>query len=198
MRSLSQSIRSALLKSLCAFMLSLTLALSPAFALPKSPFLGLDDASAPKMRLLQPSDVNSPFASFDALPMQTSMLASPSNIGLYHLQNVGLFHGIDEVGIILFWIAITTIVVGPFCAIIGQAKGNHGLRNFGNIISYPWLLVPPGFMFNDGMGVPDSDSRARRIYFTVMGSINAASLLTATIGEIAGKHQIHTCEMTIQ
>ena len=71
-------------------MISFAIAIQPAFALPKSPFLGMEEESAPKIQLLQPTSVLS--QERDPLFGDSLFIAAPSNIGYASLNTVGLFH----------------------------------------------------------------------------------------------------------
>ena len=109
----------SLFNFLLAGMLALTLALSPAFALPKSPFLGLDDASASKMRLLQPS--KSASVSINDLLPEANFQSAASNGGLYSINNVSMFKMFSEpgecgvgCGFFLFIGGVTAAIGGVF------------------------------------------------------------------------------------
>ncbi len=90
MHSTLSAIHGSFFKFLCAFMISFAIAIQPAFALPKSPFLGMEEESAPRIQLLQPTSVLS--QERDPLFGDSLFIAAPSNIGYASLNTVGLFH----------------------------------------------------------------------------------------------------------
>ncbi len=166
-----------LFQSLCALMLSFALAVSPAFALPKSPFLGMNDDSAPQIQLLERVH----FVPDSSLPrsLQSPYLQiSASNASLYSIQQVALFHGLGE-GAELFAVLGLIMFIGPFLAIGGQLTDHHTVRNVGNVMSYPWLVIPPVFGILGSVELQDS------AFLIVGGIVTTIGLLMATAGQIA-------------
>ena len=181
MHSPSHPVRSAFLKSLCAFMLSFTLAVSPAFALPKSPFLGANDDSAPNIHLLQRSEFHSE-GSLHLLP-SPNLQYSASNVGLYGLTDVSLFHG-PPIPSELIYIVVAPIVllpvVGLALAIGGHAGGNDDVRNAGNIMLYPSTLAPP--VLNCVIG--------DHHYYSLSNLALVTGLVLATVGQASDHHSL--------
>ena len=77
-----------LLKTLLAFVLCFLIAMTPAFALPKSPFLGMSEDS-PHLRILRP-DRSEPSAQLPLLE-DVDVQVSASVTELYSIHNVAMF-----------------------------------------------------------------------------------------------------------
>ncbi len=176
-----------------AFCCSLFLLLlaNGAFALPKSPFLGLNDDSQSKSGPLfsskQPLSASAPL--LGSMPFQASLLnvelnglttVTPLHVVPCHGEGmlclVGLYSGITYV---LFITPIALLSAG-----IGQGTHNHSLRNFGNIALYPWLWVPPALDLIGSSELYDGE------WLLPGAAVTTIGLLIATTGQAIGKHQL--------
>lgn len=187
-----------LFKFLCAFMLSLSLAITPAFAIPKSPFLGANDDSTPRIHLL-------PQASFDSAEMsllpQANLQLMASTDGFYSLNNVSMFHGWPCNGwcaVAFYSIVSVTIVIPPLLAIGGQISEHYTVRNIGNLMLYPWLLFPATQLYDDFLRVLLRKTDVTDNYVPDMndyiGSISflatSTGMILATTGQAIGRHKL--------
>ena len=174
-------------------MLCFLLIIQPAFALPKSPFLGLKGDSAPGDSLLQPAQIESQASEF--LLTSKPFLSSPYELQLNGLNNVALFHGFHCDGFCM--LALTYIILGtPILLsflIIGQASGNDAWRNASNIGLYPWLVVPPAYLgfelIDDAYQYPEN-YEVDDLLMTLSFVGTASGLILATVGQATDNHRM--------
>ncbi len=189
--------RRSLSKFLFCSMLFLSLACTPAFALPKSPFLGFERESKLNHVLSQGSNFQSSASEF-LLP-SPSLQISPSNLEISGCFNTIFFDAIRESD--YKWIYHLYILLTPVAAVTATAGhffDNHVMRNVSNIYLYPWLLMPALDAFcNNYEDVCRSNviagDRDYDIEFFVnwMGFLGTtAGLILATVGQATDHHRL--------
>ncbi len=172
-------------------MLYFLLLANGAFALPKSPSLGLNDLSHPGVSwsLSKEQHWTANASRLSLVPLQASLL----NGDLHGLTTVSSFHAVPCNGegisclIALYSVIAYVLVITPIAllgAIIGHFAHFYPMRKAGNLALYPWLLVPPGFGLFNYSEVNNGE------WLLLLAVVTLTSLVLATAGQVFGKRRL--------
>ncbi len=174
-------LKNAHTRFLSALALSLLLAIPPASALPKSPFLGIGDPPAPGRLLSQPNLLE-PASRLPAFDLQIS----PSPQGLYSLNDVALEAPAGPVNFVIYgYLLLTAIPLTT--AIVGHVTHHETLRDVSNIILYPNTLILP---YLDALLILPSEKMMGKICAWLGVLATTSGLIMATIGEATDHHSL--------